>query len=210
MGVFDLDPLFAHEWQNNTSGRRACPILGPGRDVMSTWPDDWDSADNQRWANALSWGHLSGSRGNVRTDTGFDAHVLNYAFNKLYPTIPSRADGQVLHFDVRTSNARLQESDVDAKMRNFYKALQYIKQYPTMQSMFDTMQVSDYTFYGQIMPTIYSTAEDVNFMDPQLRFWEWNHCEHFQERVTCMCDGYPVRVGCPKNRFVQRLLKSGK
>ena len=103
MGVFDdLDPLFAHEWQNNTSGRRACPILGPGRDVMSTWPDDWDSADNKRWANALSWGHLSGSRGNVRTDTGFDAHVLNYAFNKLYPTIPSRAAGQVLHFDVRT------------------------------------------------------------------------------------------------------------
>ena len=210
MGVLDLDERFAQEWLDNTSGYRACPIVRRGRDVMSAWPHDWGPADNERWANTLSWGRFYGSQGDVRADTGFDTHVLNYAFCKLFPFIPSRADGQVVYFDVRTSQRRLQETDGDAKMRNFYKSLQYIKQYPTMQKMYDTMQVSHYTFHEQIMPTIYSAAEHINFMDPQLRFWEWNHCEHFQERVTCMCDGYPVRVGCPKNRFVQRMLKSGK
>ena len=210
MGSHDLDERFAQEWGSSISSHRACPIIRPARDVMSIWPHDWSNADNQRWANTLSWNHCSGSRGDVRADTGFETHVLNYAFYKLYPFIPSRADGQVLYFDVRTEQRRWQESDADAKMRNFYKSLQYIKQYPTMKKMSDTMQVSEFTFHGQIMPTIYSSAEHINFMDPQLRFWEWNHCEHFQERVTCMCDGYPVRVGCPKNRFVQRLLKSGK
>ena len=138
MGALDLDERFAQEWGSSTSSHRACPIIRPARDVMSIWPDDWGNADNQQWANKLSWNLCSGSRSDVRADTGFEAHVLNYAFYKLYPFIPSRADGQVLYFDVRTEQRRSQESDVDAKMRNFYKSLQYIKQYPTMKKMFDT------------------------------------------------------------------------
>ena len=60
------------------------PIMHPGRNVMALWPEAWDSADNQQWANALPWEPVAGSRGDVRADTGYDAHVLNFAFNSLY------------------------------------------------------------------------------------------------------------------------------
>ena len=136
--------------------------------------------------------------------------MLNYAFNTLYDIIPSRAEGHVLYFNVRTSRRVSTQSDVHGKMRNFYKALEFIKQYPVQRKLVDTMGISECLLSEQVMPTIYCTAEHIDFMDPQLRFWEYNHCEHFQERVTSMCDGYPVRVGCSRNRFVQRLLKSGK
>ena len=206
MGVFDLDPQFTQQLERDTYN----PILRPGRDVMAAWPDEWDPADNQRWAAVLPWGAVSGQRNDVRGDTGYDQHVLNHAFHKLFRFIPSRTDGQVLHFDVRTNRQNLTQSDVDAKMRNFYKMFQWIKQYPVERRMSDEIGVSEHTFHAQIMPTIYCAAEHINFMDPQLRFWQYNHCEHFQERVTAMCDGYPVRVSCSQNRFVQRLLKSGK
>lgn len=212
MGALDLDERFAQEWGSSTSSHRACPIIRPARNVMSIWPDDWGNADNQQWANKLSWNLCSGSRTVTCAQTLGSRHTrAQLRLVQALPVHPEprRRSGPV-YFDVRTEQRRSQESDVDAKMRNFYKSLQYIKQYPTMEKMFDTMPVSEFTFHGQIMPTIYSAAEHINLMDPQLRFWQWNHCEHFQERVTCMCDGYPVRVGCPKNRFVQRLLKSGK
>ena len=79
------------------------PILNPGRNVMAVWPDAWDSADNVRWQDALHWKHVVGPRANVRTDTGYDEHVLNFGFNSLFEFTPSRAEGEVLFFDVRNS-----------------------------------------------------------------------------------------------------------
>ena len=61
-----------------------------------------------------------------------------------------------------------------------------------------------------LVPAIFSMAANVNMLDLELRHWEYNHCEHFPERVTCTCDGEPQVVCCPHNRFLQRLLKSGK
>jgi hypothetical protein len=153
---------------------------------------------------------VNGARGDAHADTGYSEHVMNFAFNSLYDIIPSRGDGTLLYFDVRRHSSQLAQADVHAKMRNFYKAHEFIKQYPSQRKLSDTINISEYLLSTQVMPTIYSMAEHINFMDPQLRFWEFNHCEHFMERVTAMCDGYPVVVSWSQNRFVQRLLKSGK
>ena len=53
-------------------------------------------------------------------------------------------------------------------------------------------------------------AEHMNFLDWQLRLWEWNHMELFPERVTFAADGFPITVCQPSNRWLARLLRSGK
>ena len=60
------------------------------------------------------------------------------------------------------------------------------------------------------MPTIYSIADKMAFLDFNLRYWEWNHIEACHDRLTYAPDGFPVRVWRPSNRFLARLLKSGK
>ena len=60
------------------------------------------------------------------------------------------------------------------------------------------------------MPTIYSIAGKMAILDLNLRYWEWNHIEACHDRLTFAPDGFPVRVWRPSNRFLARLLKSGK
>ena len=55
--------------------------------------------------------------------------------------------------------------------------------------MDDRLACSTGYFYGQVVPAIFSMAANVNMLDLELRHWEYNHCEHFPERVTCTCDG---------------------
>ena len=43
-----------------------------------------------------------------------------------------------------------------------------------------------------------------------LRFWEYNHSALFPERVLAITDGFPLLVCGPKNKFLARLLRSGK
>ena len=86
--------------------------------------------------------------GDPHADTGFPQHVLNYAFNSLFDIIPSRADGHMLYFDVRQTS--MAQSDVHAKKRNFYKAFEYIKAYPTSRKLMDTIGICDSVFYGQV------------------------------------------------------------
>ena len=60
------------------------------------------------------------------------------------------------------------------------------------------------------MPTIYSIAGKMASLDLNLRYWEWNHIESCHDRLIFAPDGFPVRVWRPSNRFLARLLKSGK
>ena len=60
------------------------------------------------------------------------------------------------------------------------------------------------------MPTLYALCDRISFLDFNLRLWEYNHLEFFPERVTCAPDGFPITVCQPANRFVARLLRSGK
>ena len=53
-------------------------------------------------------------------------------------------------------------------------------------------------------------AQNINFLDMNLRLWDYNHTEHYPQRVTSTRDGLPVYVSAPRNRFLQRLLFSGK
>jgi len=60
------------------------------------------------------------------------------------------------------------------------------------------------------VPTIYSIAGKIASLDLNLRYWEWNHVESCHDRLIFAPDGFPVRVWRPSNRFLARLLKSGK
>ena len=154
---------------------------------------------------AVRYGSVLGPRFKPLEETGYRDFTLGFAFNSLFDFIPSRSDGAILYFDCEKG------LHAENKLRNFTAALTYIKHYPACTQMDKVLGISDRLFYQQVMPTIFSMAEHINFLDPQIRLWEYNHCEHFHERVTSMCDGYPVVVSCSsRNRFVQRLLKSGK
>jgi hypothetical protein len=61
-----------------------------------------------------------------------------------------------------------------------------------------------------VVPTIHSLAKHISFLDFNLRLWEYNHVEHFLERVTFVPDGFPIKVCGSRNRFLSRLLFSGK
>jgi hypothetical protein len=181
------------------------------RDVLAMWPHEYASNEheyelqNQRWTAGMDWSGIPGYKHGPLRDCALEPFAFNYGFDALFDFIPSRGDGHMLYFDVRNSR------DHEAKCRNYYAAQKYICQYPRATKELDTcLGMSVGTFYQQVVPGIFRMARSVNFLDANLRFWEYNHCEHFPERVTCSCDGYPVKVCCPENRFLQRLLKSGK
>lgn len=50
----------------------------------------------------------------------------------------------------------------------------------------------------------------MSFLDLNLRLWDYNHTESFPERVLTTWDGFPINVCGPRNRFLARLLFSGK
>ena len=72
------------------------------------------------------------------------------------------------------------------------------------------MSQSKGVFIQQVIPTLYSVADRISFLDFQLRLWEWNHTEMLLERITFGIDGFPIVVCGPSNRFLARLLMSGK
>ena len=180
----------------------------PARDPLRCWPDVYDPMlDTSAWASAKDWRGVKGFQKNVKSDVGFEPATVNYAFNYLYDHIPSGCDqrhGYALLFDVRN------EAELDRKCRNFYGALKYIHHYPIAERMGADLGCSSSLFYEQMLPTIYSMAAHIDFMDFNLRLWDYNHTEHFPERVLMSWDGFPIRVACSSNRWVARLTKSKK
>ena len=185
-------------------------LVNNGRDVLAMWPHEYARTDNEytlenaQWTSGLNWRGTTGYYRGPHGDCATEPFAFNYAFDALFDFIPSRHDGCILTFDVRNTR------DVQAEMRTFYAAHKFIAKYPTARDIGTVLSCSTGYFYGQVVPAIFCMAANVNFLDFELRHWEYNHCEHFPERVTCSCDGFPVRVACPQNRFLQRMLKSGK
>ena len=192
------------------------PLLPPsgvmhmGKDVLRCWPHEYDSdAENAEWASGLDWTGVCGqASADPKERCGFERFTMNYAYCALAPFIPSGTaphDKRMLLFDAgRGANER--------KMRNFHAAFAYITHYPTEKNadLQRTLGVSHGTFIEQVVPTIYALADHMSFLDFNLRFWEWNHTEMFPERVTFVPDGFPITVCQSANRFVARLLRSGK
>jgi hypothetical protein len=182
-------------------------LVNHGRDVLAMWPHEYARTDheydleNAQWSRGLDWRATPGYKRGPHGDCATPDFAFNYAFDALFDFVPSGHSGNVLLFDAR---------NVQAKMRTFYTAHKYIAKYPTARDAEDVLHCSTGYFYGQVVPAIFCMAANVNFLDFELRHWEYNHCEHFPERVTCSCDGEPQEVCCPHNRFLQRLLKSGK
>jgi hypothetical protein len=153
----------------------------PATDPLRVWPHEYDpSSDNAQWASDImgSWHGVQGNRSGPRRDCGYDAHVMNYALMDMWDAVPS---GNLYHkkliYDAHTVAQR------DAKRRNFYGAMQYIKKYPKYNEMEGTMGVSAGLFNEQIKPTIYALSHCMDYADENLRFWEYNHTEHLQVRV---------------------------
>jgi hypothetical protein len=146
----------------------------------------------------------------VKDDLGFEQCTVNYAFNYCFRSIPSRADGEstTLLFDVR--QGKRGEDDFAAKQRYFAAALKYLHQYPRKQHMQSVLTMSQPTFHRFVQPTVYQIARSVDFIDWNLRLWDYNHTEHFPERVLTSFDGFPVAVCGSKNKWVRRLCKSKK
>jgi len=185
--------------------------LHGGKDVLRCWPHEYDSdRDNAMWSSALDWDGTCGQRGGTTLQNcGFEPFTMNYAYDALFHAIPSgtdRRDTNVLLFNADTKQDHL------AKRRNFHAALAYITLYPRQYNdeLQRTLGVSKGVFVQQVVPTLYSLAQHMSFLDFNLRLWEFNHTEYFTERVTFVPDGFPVVVCQPSNRFVARLLRSGK
>jgi hypothetical protein len=184
----------------------------PATDVLRVWPDAYHpQMDNAAWANDPlgPWGGVPSFSRGIKNDTATEPYALNYAFMSLYDHIPAHFDRDqcVLLYNVR---ARRADADADRKKRNFYAALKYIKHYPTYNEMKDTLGMSEGFFSEQIRPTIFSIAQHINFMDFNVRLWDWNHAAHFQERVLTVTDGFPISISRSSNDFVRRITKSGK
>jgi hypothetical protein len=181
----------------------------PAQDPLHCWPDRYSAElDTPAWARAMDWRGVAGFHKSVKADTGFEPYTVNYAFNNLFDSIPvtydSRRHGKVLLFDARN------EADAERRKRNFYAALQFIHHYPVAHRMEADLGMSQATFSQQVQPTIYSMAADVDFLDFKLRMWDYNHTEHFPERVLTTFDGFPIHVCCSSNKWVARLTKSKK
>ena len=126
----------------------------------------------------------------------------------MYRWIPSGTtrDGTAVLFSASTTAER------ERKQLNFYRAMAYIKHYPKQNNtaLQSTLGCCYKVFYQQVLPTIHSLALHMSFLDFNLRLWEYNHTETFLERVTLAADCFPISVNCPSNRFLARLLMSGK
>lgn len=198
----------------NVDGRlTAVPAEDPdwltvrGADVLASWPHEYDNdAENALWARSVDWDTVQGYHGGVKQDCGYEAFAMNYAFTALYPYIPSGYDRRLklVLFDGDT------QPQFDAKRRNFYAAFQFFTHYPKKRRMQVDLGISQGLFTEQVRPTIYSIGRRINFLDPQLRFWEWNHTELIHDRSTSIVDGAPQEVCMPKNRFLAACCVSGK
>ena len=177
----------------------------PTLDPLNVWPHDWYPAVmNPKWAALYDWRQCPGYSSGTVGDTGYADFVLNYTFSRYGHLLPSSAKGEALFFDDETA------VQLERKRKHFYAALVYIKSYPKKNEMKRVLGVSHFVFTTLIRPTIYILATMVNFLDWQLRLWEYNHVEHFERAVTITVDCFPIRVSASSNRFVRRLTKSGK
>jgi len=180
----------------------------PARDPLRCWPDEYDcQLDTNAWACAMDWRGVPGYQCGVKVDTGFEPYTVNYAFNYLYASIPCKTDtrrGGVLVYDIKS------DGDALLKQRNFYGMLQYIHHYPIADRMPAVLGFSWTTFRQQVAPALFAAAADIDFMDFSLRLWDYNHVQHFPERVLMSWDGFPVHVSASKNKWVARLTKSKK
>ena len=128
----------------------------------------------------------------VKSDCAYEPFAFNYAYCALFDYIPSGFKGNLVNFDANT------QAQYRTKAENFYAMHQYITQYPTYRRMETSLGMSDTRFVQQVIPTIYSVASSINFLDLNLRLWEFNHVEHFPTRVTTTTDGAPIAVCCPQ------------
>ena len=177
----------------------------PAVDPLAVWPDKYDpSTDNHAWAACLDWRGTKGYKLGPLEDCGVEPFAFNYAFNALSWAVPSGASGH----EVRFNCDRI--PDAEAKRRHFYAAFAYAHQYPTYSRLSTDLGIDHVQFCSKVVPTIYSLASNVNFLDRKTRLWDCNHCEHFHERVTSSIDGFPLSVCRSTNQFVQALCYSGK
>ena len=201
-------------------GTTSWPAFRPpaAPDPLQVWPDAWEPLlDCRPWAVALDWPAAPGERGSLRVaekikaDIGFNVHTLNYAFNYVFDCIPTRFDeaNKVPIFDLRREE-RYRELDFVEKQKNFYAGLKYIQHYPTKKGMKDVLGMSNQSFYRKVSPMIYKASTKFDFMEWQLRLWDYNRTEHFVERVLQLYDGFPISVCASSNKWVRRLSKSGK
>ena len=177
----------------------------PATDVLKVWPDRYrPDVDNPAWAHAFDWRDTQGYKLGCHSDCGYEPFAFNYAFNQLAHSVPSAANGTQLSFECNSLK------DLAAKKRHFYTAFAYIKQYPTNARFPAVLDIDRGQFYSKVVPTIFSMANDINFLDRKVRLWDCNHSEHFLERVTSSVDGFPLVVCRSSNKFVQALCYSGK
>ena len=179
--------------------------LNPGIDVLKLWPHEYESSlENAQWADAVRWGGIKGYHKGPLFDCAYEPFAFNYAFCALHEYIPSGYKNGQLSFECDT------HAQYVRKMENFYAAHQYTAQYPTYTRMDSVLGLSERRFVEEVAPGIYSMAAHINFLDRQLRLWEYNHTEVWPTLVTTTTDGAPIAVCCPQNRYLQRALKSGK
>ena len=177
----------------------------PTTDPLAVWPDEYESAPcNRAWAALHNWRSARGFGTGTVEDVGYEIYTLNYAFARLGHLIPTRASDHQLYFDEATPK------DIQAKRDNFYSAFLFIKVYPKYRRMKKSIGISGATFTRVVRSTIYILASHIEFLDWMLRFWHYNHTEHFDRVVTISVDCFPVRCCGSSNRFIRRLCKSGK
>ena len=184
--------------------------LPPPKDPLLLWPNEWFPDDDVvPWHKALSWEDVPAFRGNMKEQVGFEQFTVNYAFNYCFDQIPTREDKEArLLFDVRDNQRG--EADFLAKQRYFFSVLQFVHRYPRKREMQDVFGFSSWTFNRFTKPALYNTARHVNFVDWNLRLWDYNHTPHFIERVQTSFDGFPISVCGSSNKWVRRLTKSKK
>ena len=180
-----------------------------GKDVLAVWPDAYNcEIENERWSTCLPWEQMGRGYNRCVTQTSFEQYTVNYAFAALFDEIPSNGTNTgVVVYSVNSA------AGYERKMRNMWAMLRYIKSYPTDDEINDGAlgpHVSHGTFWNQVVPTIYSVAAKINLLDWNLRLWNYNHTEVYTEGVLTATDCWPHTVCCPENRFLQRILKSGK
>jgi hypothetical protein len=177
----------------------------PATDPLAVWPDEYDTAPcNSAWAKLHDWRKARGFDISTNADVGYEQYALNYTFARLGQIIPTRAVGHELFYECETPE------HVQAKRNNLYAALLFIKHYPKYRRMKKTIGVSGATFTRVIRATIYLLATHIDFLEWELRYWHYNHTEHFDRVITISVDCFPVVCCGSSNRFIRRLCKSGK
>ena len=183
----------------------------PAIDPLLCWPDEYQptSEHSTAWGNSLKWDDVPLMHGSVHAEMGFQPCTVNYAFNNLFHSIPIRANASgALVYDVRGGDRG--EADFVTKKRNFMLAWKFIATYPTRTRMKSVLGIDSSTFTRLIWPTIFSMSRAVNYIDFNLRLWDYNRGELFPERVLTSWDGFPTEVCASSNKWVSRLTKSKK